>query len=134
MTHDLKKIVPKMINKEQVKDSGLALILILLLTGFFSKDEIFFKIAIPILLLNMIVPKIFYPFAIVWLGFSHLMGTIMSKFILTFLYIVLVVPIGMVRKLLGKDTLQLKKFKQGQGSVLLDRKFLFGPADIEKPY
>ena len=134
MKYNLRKILPKEISKDQTKDSGLALILILLLIGFFTKNEVFYKITIPILLLNMIAPKVFYPFAIVWLGFSHFMGTIMSKFILTLLYIILVVPIGMLRKLFGKDTLQLKKFKQGRESVLMDRNHLFGSADIDKPY
>lgn len=124
----------KEINKNQAKDCGMALVLIFLLLGFFTQHEINFKIALVILLLDMIAPIIFYPFAFIWLGFSHLIGTIMSKIILMILYLTLVIPMGFIRKLLGKDTLQLHKFKKGKNSVMINRKHLFVSSDIEKPY
>ncbi len=93
------------ISNKQASDTGMAVVLILLLIAFFTKTTLYYKIAIPVLIVNMTYPKFFYPLAIVWLGFSELLGTIMSKIILTIVYVVLVVPVGLVRRLLGKDAL-----------------------------
>ena len=84
---------PRTISKKQASDTGMAIVLVLLLIGFFSQNIVYYKIAIPILVINMIFPMFYYPFAIVWLGFSHLLGTVMSKIILTIIYITVVVPI-----------------------------------------
>ena len=120
------------ITKEQSKDTGMALLLILLLLGLFLENGIYFKIAIPVLIINMIFPTFFYPIAIVWLGFSRFLGTIMSRVILTLVFIILVIPVGLIRRLIGKDTLKLKQFKNGDESVMEVRNHLFSPDDLEK--
>ena len=125
---------PRTISKKQASDTGMAIVLVLLLIGLFSQNTIYYKIAIPVLVINMIVPMFFYPFAIIWLGFSHLLGTVVSKIILTIVYIVLVVPVGIFRRILGKDSLQLNDFKKGTGSVMKVRNYIFSSKDIEKPY
>jgi len=120
------------ITKEQSKDTGMALLLILLLLGLFLENGIYFKIAIPVLIINMIFPMFFFPMAIVWLGFSRLLGTIMSRVILTLVFIILVIPVGLIRRLIGKDTLKLKQFKNGDESVMEVRNHLFSSDDLEK--
>ena len=122
------------ISKKQASDTGMAIVLVLLLIGLFSQNTIYYKIAIPVLIINMIVPMLFYPFAIIWLGFSHLLGTVVSKIILTIVYIVLVIPVGIFRRILGKDSLQLNEFKKDTGSVMKVRNYNFSSKDIEKPY
>ena len=126
--------IPKTISKKQASDTGMAMVLILLLLAVFLKNDLYLKLAIPALIINMIVPRFFYPFAIVWLGFSNIMGTIASKVILTVVYIVLVVPIGLFRRLLGKDSLNLSGFKKGSESVMKTRNHNFSAEDIDKPY
>ncbi len=125
---------PTKISKKQATDSGMAVVLILLLIGLFSQNILYFKLAIPFLVIDMIFPMFFYLFAIVWLGFSHLLGTVVSKIILTVVFIILVLPVGIFRRLLGKDSLQLAKFNKGEGSVMLTRNKTFDLKDIEKPY
>ena len=75
------KYFPKTISKKQSSDTGMAVVLILLLIGFFTNSDIYFKIAIPVLIINMIFPYFYYLFAFVWLGFSTLLGTLVSKVI-----------------------------------------------------
>ncbi len=128
------KYFPKTISKKQSSDTGMAVVLILLLIGFFTNSDIYFKIAIPVLIINMIFPSFYYLFAFVWLGFSTLLGTLVSKIILSIVYIVLVVPTGFFRRLLGKDTLQLKEFKKNRNSVMKTRNYSFSSRDIEKPF
>jgi hypothetical protein len=134
MTDRFSKIFTTEISKEQAKDSGMALTLILLLLGFFLQNVIFYKIAIPILLINMIYPMFYYPFAIMWYGLSNLLGTIMSKVLLSLVFIILVIPIGLMRKLIGKDPLLLKKFKKSSKSVMKIRNQTYKVSDLEKPF
>ncbi|MCK4662451.1 MAG: hypothetical protein KAT68_06280 [Bacteroidales bacterium] len=124
----------KKITKKQSSDTGMAIVLIFLLIGLFTQNNIYYKIAIPILIINMIFPNVYYLFAIVWIGFSHFLGTIMSKIILTIIYFVMVIPVGLFRKLLNKDSLRLSEFKKSKISVMITRNHVFSVKDIENPF
>jgi hypothetical protein len=134
MNLNFRDYFPAKITKDQAKDTGMAMVLICLIAGFFSHNDFFFKLAIVLLVVDMIVPRIFAPVAVIWLGLSRLLGTVISKILLTIVFFVLVVPVGLFRRLIGKDALQLKKFGRGEGSVMTNRDHLYGPADVEKPY
>jgi hypothetical protein len=122
------------ISKKQASDTGLAGVLILLLIGLFTHNNLYFKIAIPVLIINMTFPMFYYILAIIWIGFSQLLGTVVSKIILTIVYILLVIPVGIFRRLIGKDSLQLSEFKKGNNSVMKTRNYNFSSKDIEYPY
>lgn len=124
----------KSITKEQSKDTGLALALIFLLIGYFTGNTLFFKLAIPVILIVMITPRWFYPLAILWFAFSAVLGTIMSQIILTLVYFIIVFPIAMIRKMAKKDNLKLNQFRKGKESVMVIRDHVFNRSDIEKPY
>ncbi len=125
---------PKKISKKQASDTGMALVLVLLLVGLFTQNNLYYKIAIPVLIINMIFPMFYYIFAIIWLGFSQLLGTVVSKIILTIVYFIILLPMGIFRRLLGKDSLQLSEFKKGTGTVMKSRDYNYSSNDIEKPY
>ncbi len=82
----------------------------------------------------MAFPMFFYYFAIFWLGFSQILGTIVSKIILSVVFFVMVLPVGLIRRMMGKDSLQLKKFKKGKSGVMLQRNHLFTSEDIVNPF
>jgi hypothetical protein len=94
----------------QSRDTGMAMVLILLLCGYFLENQIFFRLAIPVLLLTMIAPAAFKPVAVVWFGLSNLLGIVATKVILTMVFYLVVTPVGLTRKLAGYDSLFLKKF------------------------
>ena len=122
------------ISKDQAKDTGMAIVLILLILGAFTENMLFIKIALPVIIVNMVVPMAFYPAAVVWFGLSRFLGTIMSKVVLTLVFIVMVVPVGLFRRMMGKDALQLKGFKDGDDSVMTVRDHVFNSHDLEKPF
>lgn len=126
--------IPVTISKKQASDTGMAAVLILLLIGLFTHNDIYYKLAIPVLIINMTFPMFYYPFAVVWLGFSQLLGTVVSKTILTIVYILMIVPVGIIRKLSGKDSLRLSEFKKSNSSVMKSRNYHFSSKDIEHPY
>lgn len=134
MTNRTSRFFSTSITKDQAKDSGMAIVLILLLIGFFAKDDLFYKIAIPVLLMNMIFPMFYYPFAILWFSLSNLLGTVVSKILLSAIFFIFVLPIALLRRLFGKDSLLLKKFNKSSESVMKTRNHTYVAADLEKPF
>ena len=134
----MKKIVAESfkrpITKELSKDTGMAMVLLLLLASGAFKREILVTVAIIALVVDMTLPQFYRPLAVLWLGLSHLLGTLVSKVLLTLVFFGVVTPIGLARKLLGFDSLKLRDFKSGEHSVMLIRNHIFTGKDIEKPY
>jgi hypothetical protein len=120
--------------KEQAKDTGMAIVLILLLAAIGRRQYGYVTAAVAVHLINMTAPQIFRPAAVVWFGFSHVLGTVASKVILALVFFVVVTPIAIWRRLFGADSLQLRGFKKGSGSVMIQRDHLFTAKDIEQPY
>jgi polyferredoxin len=122
------------VSDEQCKDSGLALVLIALILSMVFSPHYLLPIGIGLLVVTMSVPTLFRPFARIWFGFSHALGTLVSRILLTLLFYGLVTPVGCIRRLLGKDSMQLKKWKNGKVSVFHDRDHLFTRQDLDNPY
>ena len=128
------KYLPTRLSRKQCSDAGMAAVLILLLVGVFTGRVLFYQLAIPALVLNMIVPKFWYPFAVCWFGLSQLLGDVVSRVLLSAVFFVIVMPVGALRKLSGKDTLKLKQFKRSDASVMISRDHLYTRSDLEKPF
>jgi hypothetical protein len=127
-------IIPQYISREQAKDTGMAAVLVCLILTQITQKQYFMVIAIILLLGNMVWPDLYRPVAKLWLGFSHFLGTYMSKLILAIIFTVLVIPVGVVRRLAGADALQLRKWKESTQSVFKVRDHRYEPDEIEKPY
>jgi hypothetical protein len=119
---------------EQAKDTGMAMVLICLLLGYWGKFPKFLPVAIVLLLITMVWPKAFQPLAGLWFGLSHLLSSVVSRVILTILFFLVVTPIGLIRRLFGADALQLKKWKQGRDSVFIVREGPVQKQDLMQPY
>jgi hypothetical protein len=122
------------ITKEQSRDTGMALVLLLLLFRLVIINAALLPCAIVVLVVNMTVPQVFRPVAVLWLGLAHVLGTIMSRIVLTIVFFFVVTPVALVRKLSGRDALRLAAFKAGTDSVMLARNHTFTVRDLEKPY
>jgi len=131
-----KKVVifPKSISANQSKDTGLAMVLICLLFGYLGQHNNLVALSIVLLIIDMIIPKIYKPLAKIWLGISNILGTIMSKLLLAIMFFFLVTPVGIIRRIKGADSLQLKSWKKDASSVFAIRDHIFRSEDIEKPY
>ena len=124
----------KKITTEQCKDSGLALVLLGLLWALYSGERYILIAAILCLVLAMSVPGSFKPFAKLWFKLSHALGTVVSSCLLTVLFYLLVTPVGLLRRMLGKDAMQLKAWKVGTGSVFHVRDHSYRSTDLDHPY
>lgn len=130
----LSTIFPSAVTREQGKDTGMALVLVLLLLFWWRPNQSYVAGAIAVHLVNMTAPQLFKPAAIVWFGLSHVMGTIVSKVLLAAIFFVVVTPVALVRQMIGADPMQLRGFKKSKQSVMQVRNHTFTAKDIEHPY
>lgn len=133
-TNDIKGYFSRNVNKEQSKDAGMALVLIFLLLSFFLQANFLLPIAIVVLIIDMVFPDLYRPFARFWIGMSYLLGTIASKIILTLIFFILVIPMGTIRRLIKIDNLKINQWKKDTTSVFRVRNHIFQSEEIEKPY
>jgi polyferredoxin len=124
----------KSITKDQSRDTGMAMVLLLLLFLQATGNRTLGWAAVAVQVVNMTWPAVFWPVAIVWLGFSRLLGAIVPKILLGVVFYGVVTPIGILRRLGGKDALKLAQFKKGNTSVMVERNHTFTALDMEKPY
>ena len=134
-----KNSVKAPITKKQASDSGMALVLIALICfAVFRHNAVpwhdaWLWAAVAILVIDMISPIIFKPFAFVWFGFSRILGTFMSKIMLALVFFLVVFPMGLIRRILGKDTLRLRQFRKEKTSVFAERNHEYTAADLDNP-
>lgn len=104
------------LNENRYKDTGLAIILILLLFSLATGKNVYWHFSVPVLVLTMTVPRVFKWPAKGWFGFSHVLGTIMSKVLLTIVFSLIIFPLALLLKVFGKDAMQRKKWRTDNDS------------------
>lgn len=120
--------------KEQCKDTGIILGIFFLYFSIKNSNNTLFLITFLILIFVIIFPKIFKYLAVVWFGFSHLLGTVMTKILLTVVFYLIVAPVSMIRKIMNKDGMYLKKFKSTDKSYWIERDHEISAKDLFKPF
>jgi len=120
--------------RKMAVDTGMALTLLCLIIGLMRARTGWFAAASVLLVLSMTAPVVFGPAAKLWFGLSGLMGAVMSRVILSVVYFVVLTPVGLLRRALGKDSLNLSGFKKGSGSVFVTRGASFTAADLKTPF
>jgi len=122
------------ITRDQSRDTGMAMVLLLLLALLkWGRSELLIA-AFIVHVVNMIVPHVFRPVAIAWFGLAHLLGAVASRVLMCVVFALVVTPIGLLRRVLGKDSLRLRAFRSGYDSVMVVRNHRFTAGDLEKPY
>ena len=69
----------------------------------------------------LLFPKMLTPLYKVWMAFGHVLGWINARIILALVFFVVVMPIGLVMRLFGKDFLRMRKNRSGSYWVKRDR-------------
>jgi hypothetical protein len=122
------------ITRDQSRDTGMAMVLLLLLVLFtWGRSELLIA-AVIVHVVNMIVPQVFRPVAFLWFGLAHLLGAVASRVLMFIVFALVVTPIGVLRRALGKDSLRLRAFRAGHESVMVVRNHTFTASDLETPY
>lgn len=120
--------------KEQCKDTGIIIGLFLLYFSIRNENNTLFLVTFIVLIFTIVYPKIFKYFAVVWFGFSHLLGTVMTKILLIIVFYLIVAPISLLRKMMNKDGMNLKSFKCNIKTLWIDREKDITREDLFKPF
>lgn len=120
--------------RQRCVDTGMALALICLIVGLLREKTGWLAAAAAVLVLNMTAPKVFGPASKLWFGLSAVMGSVMSRVILSLVYFLVLTPVGLLRRALGKDTLRLAAFKKGRESVFHQRSGAVTGAELKTPF
>jgi hypothetical protein len=122
------------IDNNRRKDTGMAMVLILLIASLWTQNSLFTMLAFVVLIVNMAFTILFHPIAILWFAFSNFLGAIVSRILLTIIFFIIVTPIGIIRRLLGKDSLRLREFKKSRKSVMINRNIVYSKEDMDNPF
>ena len=71
--------------------------------------QLFIVISSVFIIFGSLLPSTLKPIYMSWMSFAIILGWFMTRFILSLLFYLIVTPIGLMTRLLGKDFLELKK-------------------------
>jgi uncharacterized membrane protein len=118
------------INKKQSVEFGLVTILVTNLLAIYFKQSYFVFAALFLTLITLIVPTVFNPFAAFWFWLSNILSSTGSRVLLTIVFFIVVTPVGLIRRLLKRDSLKIDQFKKSTKSVMTDRDHLYTAVDF----
>lgn len=107
-------------DKKELRKFGITVgtvILIISLLLFYWDKSIWLWLFIGadvLIIAGILFPNILLPLQKVWMGLAVLLGFVMTRVILSVLYYIIITPIGIVTKLIGKDFLSLKLDKSAK--------------------
>ena len=104
-------------------------IIFLIIAGFLlyienESFQLFIVISSVFIIFGFLFPITLKPIYISWMSFAIILGWFMTRFILSLLFYLIVTPIGLITRLLGKDFLELKK-EASNGSYWNQRRSSF---------
>ena len=103
--------------KKDIRSFGITFgIIFLIIAGFLyyqEKDsfQLFIYIAGSFISLGFLIPIILKPIYLVWMIFAVILGWFMTRVILNLLFYIIITPIGLFLRIIGKDLLDLKEKK-----------------------
>lgn len=121
-------------NPTKDRDAGLALAFLLLLVWLPLRSPWLVYAAMCALLMTMVWPPLMRPFAWCWFGLALALGKVVSSILLTIVWMALVLPVGLMRRLMGKDPLMLRPWRKDSGSCFIDRNHTYTAEDLKRPY
>jgi hypothetical protein len=118
------------ITKKQCMEFGQVATLVVLLFALHYKNDHWVFTAFALVLITIVLPIIFYPFAVIWFGLAELLSKMSPAIVLTIIFFLIVTPVGLIRRLLGKDSMRLRQFKKTKQSIMIDRNHLYIESDL----
>lgn len=132
----MKKHISIQISMKPQKDKniefGMLVTLILLIVSVWMRND-WYKCAIATIAVAMLVPELYTPFAWLWFRVAHIIEQATSKIVLFLIFSMVITPVGIIRRLAGKNSLQLKRFKDRR-SVFEVKKHQYTQNDMEKQF
>ena len=124
----------KIIGQVQWIETGVIIAMISIVLGLRDQSILYYKIAFCVLLLVLIRAGTFKLLATMWFSLSHWLGKASSFTILILIYFTILLPMAVLRQLLGRDQLKLNEFKKNSHSVFTHRGHRYSGEDLLHPY
>lgn len=127
-------------DKSDWKKFGITMGVILAIIGsllFWKKNNYFeylFFLAAAFLILGLILPVVLKPVYKVWMALAVVMGFIMTKVIMVFIFYLIVTPIGLIARLTGKKILDMKVDKSAKSYWIAREKAQMVKSDYERQF
>jgi len=122
------------ITREKNKDIGFVILLGLLVWYFHSGNIVFIRLSVLFILVSLVIPAALKPVSFAWYGLSETMGRTLSRVLLSAIFFCIVTPIGVARRVIGKERLMIEQWKKGRESVFKNRNVCFTSSDIKNPF
>lgn len=127
--------------RRELRKFGITFGILLGLLGgwFFWREKehysYFLILSVAFLLFGLVVPIVLKPVYKVWMTLAVLLCWLMTRFILSVLFYLVVTPTGLLARSFGKDFLDLKFDRSAAGSYWIPRKRVkFERSDYEKQF
>jgi hypothetical protein len=122
-------------SEKEAKDAGIAVSIIIAGLAWYKEFYALFPVVIGLLAVCLFWPyllrMIFVP---LWWLMMNIVGPFFSNLLLIICFFCMITPIGFLRRVMGSDTLQLKKWKEKNNSAFTVREKIIQKNDMEKPY
>ena len=121
-----------MITKKQNTEFGIVVSIVILAIALrFNIDLYVF--ALIVLLVSLLFPLLFTPFAWIWFAFARLLERILSKVVLCLIFFLIVIPVGLIRRVFGKDGLHIRHARDKQ-SLFENQTHKYSPEELDKQF
>ena len=127
-----KGIIP--ISRQQCIEFGQVAAAAMLAASLYYRDFRLVAVALLLLLITLLAPRLLYPLALLWFGGAKVLGEINVRILLSLVFILVVVPVGLWRKWRGKDPLQLRRFKKDKETVMVIRNHVYTKEDLQHTF
>lgn len=118
--------------RSKAYESVLALVFGLLLLALLNKHPAWLPLAAGLTLATLLSPWLARAVAWGWLSLSQGIGFVASRVLLGIVFFVVLTPIALLRRAMGRDSLHLKRPAGASGFV--DRAHAFTAKDLERPW
>ena len=83
---------------------------------------------------GLVLPAFLKPIHKIWMGLALVLGSIMTRVILSVLFYLVITPLGLISKLIGEDFLDLKFDRSASSYWIPRKKVTFEKANYEKQF
>jgi hypothetical protein len=122
---------PKELTDSKVLETICVLAIVSLIVGFVFALQIFFIIALVLLLIGIFIKKIAFIIAEGWLKFAHILGAFNTKVILTLIFFLFLTPIAILYRIVKGDSMKLRRKNRAEKSYWIEKNHKYAAKDME---
>lgn len=131
---NLPNIIITQFSRRQLLETSLVLVILGIILGFVQYQSNWYVVAAIVAGIGLVVPNLLYPIAVVWFTLGNVLSKLVSPLLLTFVFLLLITPIGLIRGWLGRDSLKLRWSKPDNQSMFKKRNHTFTAADLKNSF